>query len=165
MADEVGFDEILRVLSRHEVEFMVVGGIAAILHGSPLTTEDLDVLFRLSGENTVRLHRALSELDAEYLDPAGRRIAPTVQRLATQRMHLLRTKLGRVDVMPSIGKDLRYEDLLGRSRQLEVAGSRVRVLELEAIIESKEQADRPKDRFQLPYLKQLAVELERPTDE
>jgi hypothetical protein len=44
MASALRFDEILRVLIRHEVEFIVVGGIAAVLQGSPLTTEDPDVV-------------------------------------------------------------------------------------------------------------------------
>jgi len=45
MATELRFDEVLRVFVRNEVEFIVVGGIAAIPQGSPLTTEDIDIVY------------------------------------------------------------------------------------------------------------------------
>lgn len=56
---------------------------------------------------------------------------------------------------------LSYEDLVERSRFFKVADFRVRVLDLDAIIETKEQAGRPKDRYQLPYLRQLLAEIRR----
>lgn len=62
MATELRFDEILRVLTRNEVEFIVVGGVAAILQGSPLTTEDVDIVYLPSEENNTRLAKALGEL-------------------------------------------------------------------------------------------------------
>jgi predicted nucleotidyltransferase len=49
MATELRFDEVLRILSRNGVQFILVGGVAAILQGSPLTTEDVDVVY-LSSE-------------------------------------------------------------------------------------------------------------------
>ena len=85
MATELRFDEVLRVLTRNEVEFIVVGGVAAIHQGSPLNTEDVDVVYLPSEENNTRLARALRELEAYYLDPAGRHIEPNVSRLASMR--------------------------------------------------------------------------------
>lgn len=55
---------ILRVLSAHEVEFIVVGGVSAVLHGAPVTTFDLDIVHRRTPENIDRLLAALRELDA-----------------------------------------------------------------------------------------------------
>ena len=161
MATELRFDEVLRVLIRNEVEFIVVGGIAAILQGSPLTTEDVDVVYLSSAENNLRLAKALGELEAHYFDPAGRQIEPDASRLASMRMHLLKTNCGRVDVLRTVGKNLAYHDLIERSRVLDVAELRVRVLDLEAIIETKEHADRPKDRSQLLFLRQLLTEIRR----
>lgn len=161
MATELRFDEILRVLTRNEVEFIVVGGVAAILQGSPLTTEDVDVVYLSSEENNTRLAKALGELDAYYFDPAGRHFEPDVFRLASMRMHLLKTSCGRVDVLRTVGDDLAYHDLVERSRVLDVAEFRVRALDLEAIIETKEHADRPKDRYQLLFLRQLLAEIQR----
>lgn len=161
MPAEVRFDEALRILTRHEVEFIVVGGIAAILQGSPLTMGGVDVVYLASEENCRRLAEALDEMDASYADPAGRRILPDAARLASVRVHLTNTSCGRVDLMRTVGNDLAYRNLIGRTRVLEVAELEIRVLELEAIIETKEQADRPKDRYQLPFLRQLLAEIRR----
>ncbi|HEV7785321.1 MAG TPA: hypothetical protein VGQ28_08295 [Thermoanaerobaculia bacterium] len=161
MATELRFDEVLRVFIRNEVEFIVVGGIAAILQGSPLTTEDVDVVYLSSETNNFRLAKALGELEAYYFDPAGRQIEPDASRLASMRVHLLKTRCGRVDVLRTVGKDLAFRDLVGKSRVLEVEELRVRVLNLETIIETKEHADRPKDRYQLLFLRQLLAEIRR----
>jgi hypothetical protein len=161
MATELRFDEVLRVFIRNEVEFIVVGGIAAILQGSPLTTEDVDVVYLSSEKNNFRLAKALGELEAYYFDPAGRQIEPDASRLAAMRIHLLKTRCGRVDVLRTVGKDLAFHDLVGKSRVLEVEELRVRVLDLETIIETKEHADRPKDRYQLLFLRQLLAEIRR----
>ena len=159
MALELKLDEALGILTRNQVDFLVVGGVAAILQGAPITTEDLDVLYLSTDENHIRLARALAELDAHYFDPAGRHIEPDVSKLATVRIHLLVTRCGRVDVLRTVGNDLTYDDLVERSRVFDVADFQVRVLDLEAIIESKEYADRPKDRYQLLFLRQLLAEI------
>ena len=64
MAVEAKFDEVLRVLSRKKVEFIVVGGIAAILQGSPLSTEDIDWVYLSSEKNLSLLATVLRELEA-----------------------------------------------------------------------------------------------------
>ena len=158
---QVRFDEALRILTRHEVEFIVVGGIAAILQGSPLSTEDVDVVYLATEDNCRRLAEALDEMDASYADPAGRQIRPDAERLAGARVHLTNTSCGRVDLMRTVGDDLGYRQLIERTRELEVAELRVHVLDLEAIIETKEHAGRPKDQSQLPFLRQLVAEIER----
>ena len=160
MATEARFDEILRTLSSHEVDYIVVGGVAAVLQGSPLTTEDVDIVFASNDENLARLASALDELEALYLDPAGRQISPDAGRLASTKINLLRTKYGRLDALRSVGNELGFEDLVARSAFLEVDGFAFRVLGLEAIIETKEQANRPKDQYQLPYLRQLLDEIQ-----
>ncbi len=165
MATELRFDEVLRVLTRNEVEFILVGGVAAILQGSPLTTEDVDIVYLPSEDNNLRLARALAELKAYYFDPAGRHIEPDVSRLASMKLHLLKTSCGRLDVLRTVGKDLGYQDLVEKSRMLDVAELRVRVLDLETIIETKEHADRPKDRYQLLFLRQLLAEIQRLDEE
>jgi hypothetical protein len=161
MASALRFDEILRVLCRYEVDFILVGGIAAILQGSPLTTEDVDIVYLSSDENRSRLLGALDELEARYLDPAGRHIVPDASKLESMRMHLLRTRCGRLDVLRTVGAELGYDDLLGNTAQLAVEELQVRVLDLATIIESKEHANRPKDRYQLPFLRQLLAESRR----
>lgn len=145
--------EILKVLARHEVEFVLVGGVAAIIEGAPVSTFDLDVVVSKTAENLRRLLPALQEIDARYLDPADRHIVPDADKLATFKIHRLVTTLGALDVMETIGAGLSYADLLSDTRVVEVAGANIRTLGLETIIRSKEQANREKDRATLHVLR------------
>lgn len=147
--------ELLRALVRHRVEFVLVGGGAAVLAGAAFTTEDLDVVPSFEPENLDRLIGALEELDARYLDPAGRRIAPTRERLESHRLNLLRTSLGRLDVLHRVEPGLDFRQLVERSSWVEVEELRIRTLDLDALIESKEATGRDKDRAHLLILREL----------
>lgn len=146
---------MLVTLGRHGVDFIVVGGVAAVVHGAPITTEDLDVVYAVTPENVERLAAALGEMGAIYRDPAGRRIAPDAGRLSAFRLSLLDTRLGRLDVLREIGRGQRYEDLLPQSEQIELDATKVWVLGLATVIESKEHAGRPKDHMALPFLREV----------
>ena len=150
----VRFLGLLRVLVRHGVDFLVVGGVAAQLEGAPILTLDLDILYDKAPENLERLLSALGELKAHYRDPAGRHIEPDLGKLATMRTNLLHTELGALDVLSVIGHGFTYQDLVGRTIVYELGAMEVRVLELAGVIESKEQANRDKDRAVLPILRQ-----------
>jgi hypothetical protein len=150
----VKFLGLLRVLLHHGVDFFVVGGVAAQLEGAPIVTFDLDVLFDKAPDNLDRLLAALHELKARYRDPAGRHIEPDKEKLETFRVNLLLTELGALDVLGTIGSGLTYQDLVDRTLSYELGETRVRVLELAAVIETKEQANRDKDRAALPVLRQ-----------
>jgi hypothetical protein len=145
---------LLRTLLHHRVDFCVVGGVAAQLAGAPILTLDLDVLFDKAPENLDRLLAALRELNARYRDPAGRHIEPDVSKLDTMQIHLLLTDLGALDLLGTIGNGLTYQDLSPRTVFYQLGEARVRVLELAAVIETKEHANRDKDRATLPVLRQ-----------
>jgi predicted nucleotidyltransferase len=147
------FLDILRVLTRHGVDFILVGGVAAILEGAPVSTLDLDIMVHPTGEDRDRLLKALGELNARYFDPAGRHILPDRAKLDTLRLHRFLTDSGPLDVLESIGDGLSFGDLSGETQLYEVAGVSLRVLRLEAIIRSKEQAGREKDLAVLPILR------------
>ncbi len=97
---------------------------------------------------------ALREVDAIYRDPAGRHIVPDVERLLAGKIHLLETRSGYLDVLTAIGAGLTFEDLEPRSISMEVAGLTVKVLDLAVVIETKEHANRPKDRAVLYELRE-----------
>jgi hypothetical protein len=151
------FFDILRVLTRHQVDFILVGGLAAILEGAPVSTFDLDIVWNRTPENQPRLLTALHELNATYLDPAGRHIVPDVGKLATLRIHRLKTDFGPLDVMETIGHGMAYQDLVDKSQLYEIDEMRIRILGLETIILSKEQAMREKDRATLPILRRTLL--------
>jgi hypothetical protein len=152
MVGAVRFLETLRVLARHEVEFVIVGGVAAVLEGAPVMTFDLDVVYARSPQNNERLAGALRDLNARYKDLAGRRILPDTTKLSTVNVHLLDTDQGPLDLLYRVRGDLDYAAVLGRSVRYEVGGLVVNVLALESVIECKRFANRDKDRAVLPIL-------------
>lgn len=155
MPVESRFLELIRTVVAHEVDAIVVGGIAAILHGAPVMTADLDLLFDPAPENLARIDRMLTTLEAHYADPAGRYILPTLDKLADLRIHLLRTRFGRLDLLRTIGHGEDFASLKQRSQEFELDGMTIRVLDLEAIIATKRAAGRPKDLAALPLLLEL----------
>ena len=162
----VKFRGLLQALLRHGVDFFVVGGVAAQLEGAPIVTFDLDILYDKAPENLDRLLGVLQELKARYRDPAGRHIEPDLAKLQTMRTHLLLTELGALDVLSQIGAGWTFPDLAGRTLLYKLGEDSVRVLELSAVIESKEQANRDKDRAVLPVLRQtLALKTEISQDD
>ncbi len=154
MPAKLSFIEMLEVLTRHRVDFIVVGGVAAILEGTPISTFDLDIVHPRTPENNERLLAALRELNARYKDPAGRVLLPDSSRLETLKTHLLSTDLGPLDVLTIIGENLTYSDLLDNTNEHEIENFQVRALDLRTIIETKEYANRPKDQIALIYLRQ-----------
>jgi hypothetical protein len=154
----VRFRELLQSLLSCSVDFIIVGGVAAVLEGAPVSTFDLDVVYADNEKNLCRLSEALLQLDAVYVDLAGRRIRPTIDRLRGGGHHLLRTRYGRLDVLGSVGDGQTFEMLLPRARQRTLHGMTLLVLSLGAVIESKEAADRPKDRAVLDLLRQTLRE-------
>jgi hypothetical protein len=76
------FKDALEVFARHDVELIVVGGVAAVIGGAPMATFDVDVVHARNAGNLERLRAALEELDACYRDPAGRQLRPESADLA-----------------------------------------------------------------------------------
>ena len=101
MPGDIPLVGLLRVLVRHEVEFVMVGGVAAVLNGAPVTTFDLDILHRRTPENVERLVAALVELDA-YLRTDSRRIRPTVSPLGGPWRALMATSPGVLGALGTI---------------------------------------------------------------
>ncbi|MBA2578871.1 MAG: hypothetical protein H0V05_19885 [Euzebyaceae bacterium] len=163
-----GFDpeEIIRVLARHGVRYVLVGGVAARLHGSPTLTEDVDVTPERSADNLGRLAAALGDLSARLAVPdvdEGLAI-PLDERTFNAPVMKFTTRAGEVDVVLETLAAGDYAVLAPRAVTYEVFGLRLAVASLDDIIASKAASDRPKDRAHLPVLRQLARELASPRD-
>jgi predicted nucleotidyltransferase len=147
---------ILQSLAEREVEFIVVGGMSAVLRGAPLTTRDLDIVYRRDAKNIERALAALHRLDARFrIKPE---MSPNASHLESTGHKLLNTNRGRLDMLGSIGKQLTYEDLIEYSDELQVDDLRVRVLRLEKLIELKEELRRDTDVAMLPVLRATLAE-------
>lgn len=147
----LSFRHLIESLLRHEVEFVVVGGVAAVLHGAPVTTFDLDALFRVSEQNAQRLLAALDSLHARYRGHTPP-LRPTKQDLLAGGHLLLATDAGPLDMLGFIGEHQRFDDLAHAIVKIDVGGIRVPVLELDELIRQKRQLSRDKD---LPALRLL----------
>ena len=140
------FTKILQLLSDHHVEFIIIGGAAAIVHGSSRLTQDLDVAYRRTRENITRLSNAL-EKQNPYLRGAPPGL-PFHWSEDTIRMGLnftLQTDLGDLDLLGEVTGGGKYEDLLDHTFEIEVFGVHCLCLDLETLIHVKRAAGRPKD--------------------
>lgn len=158
-------ERVLSTLHRHRVDFVLIGGLAAVVHGSTLTTVDIDITPERSDANLGRLSAALTELDARVRtaqEPDGVAFPIDAGFLAAQP-HLLDlvTDAGDVDLtftpaaFPNGYDDLRTRVVLVHL----VDEGNTAVATLDAVIESKRTANRPKDQAALPYLESLRSEL------
>ena len=143
---------LLTALLDGHVEFIVIGGAAAILHGSSTTTQDLDVIHRRTEENVARLLAALARLDATIRELGDRKLRPDHQLLLHGRQPLLSTALGDLDTLCTLHDGRGYDELLPHSIEMEVDARPLRVLDLDTLIQVKAAANRPKDRLVLPIL-------------
>ena len=155
---------MLRTLAVHQVRFIVIGGFAAVLHGSPLFTADADVTPDPDPDNLRRLCEALRDMDARIRtpsDPDGLPFSCDATFLLQMSMVNLRTEYGDFDLsFRPAAFDGGYQALAEHAVQFDVGGFVVLVAALPDIIRSKERADRDKDRAALPYLRALQDEIE-----
>jgi predicted nucleotidyltransferase len=149
---------LLRALVDHGVDFIIVGGVSAVLHGAPVTTFDLDVVHSRTPDNLTRLLKALQDLDADYRGRGDQTLPPTVARLGSPGHQLLMTRFGPLDLLGTIGAGHDYEDLLAHTLELQVSGIPVRILDLETLIRTKVELDRDKDRAVINILRRTLDE-------
>jgi len=154
------FRAMVRVLARHEVDFAIVGGMAGVMQGAPIHTQDLDVLYSLARPNPARLLAAVEELDALFWgDP--RNLRPSLSHMESQGHKLLATRCGRIDCLGTIEESTTLEDVQGHLDWMELDGTPVRVLSLPRLIEVKRKLSRPKDQLALLQLEATLDEREK----
>lgn len=147
-------ESLLETLATSDVEFIVVGLLAAVAQGAPVTTHDLDIVHRRTPENIAKLVDVLvDKLDARY---RGRTdvLRPTAEILAGPGHSLLKTNLGPLDVLGAIEGGRDYDSLLPSSHRIEISGHPVYILGLATLIELKRGSTRLKDQLVLPVLEE-----------
>ncbi len=152
--------ELLKQLTGAGVEFIVVRGAAAVLHGAPITTEDLDIVHRRSPENVARLKTLLDRLDAYVRELANRRLPPQESTLLGEGHVLLSTRLGPLDCLGTLIDGRGFEELVSHSESIKDEGAEFLVVDLPTLIELKTKTGRAKDRLMLPVLVALAEQLD-----
>jgi hypothetical protein len=151
---ESDFYEILRALHEAAADVLLVGGLSAVINGAPTTTFDVDVVHSREPANIARLLPVLESLDAIFRIQPARRLKPAATHLSGKGRINLITRYGPLDLLGTIGDDLGYQDLLPHSTEMDIGGGvRIHVLNLEKLIEIKEELPGEKDRAMLPLLR------------
>lgn len=154
---------IFRALARQRVEYVLIGGLAAVLHGAPLVTQDADICPRRTPENLTRLAAAMRAMGARiraHNKPNGIAFTCDADFLARMKMVNLTTRFGDFDIaFEPAAFTTGYEGLAAHAVTFTIDGIDVKVASLSDIIASKQNANRAKDNAALPLLYALEDEI------
>ena len=159
------FQRLLALLAEAEVEFVVIGGLAATVHGSAHVTYDVDVCYERSLVNIERLCRALASVHPHLRGAPGDipfRFDPSTVLAGLN--FTLDTDLGALDLLGEVPPLGEFPHVAAHAETVELFGFRVHVLSLEALIRSKRAAGRPKDLLVIPELEALLELRKRPPE-
>ena len=155
-------EAICRVLDRHGVDCIVIGGVGAILQGVPGVTQDLDIVPEPAADNLSRLTAALREMKAEVAHVGPVQPHPDGDWLGAAKTWNFLTEHGRFDVLFAPAGTEGFADLARRAERMPLdATLTVVVASVEDLIRMKEAAGRAKDELTLPFLRWLR---DRPAD-
>jgi hypothetical protein len=156
MTPPTDFEGVLRALLASRVEFILIGGLAATVHGSARATFDIDVVYRRTPDNIGRLTTALEPL-SPYLRGAPPGLPFRFDPATVERglNFTLATALGGLDLLGEVVGGGRYEDLVPRSQVIALFGFECRCVTLDTLIQLKRAAGRPRDLEALAELESL----------
>jgi hypothetical protein len=149
------------MLVRARAEFIVIGGVAATIHGSARATYVVDLLYSRNEENIQRLANSLAPHKAHLREaPPGLPFDWDAKTIRNGLNFTLTTELGDIDLLGDVGGET-YQTLSPHSFEVEAFGVRFKCLDLPTLIRIKEAAGRPKDREAVAELRVLLEESEK----
>jgi predicted nucleotidyltransferase len=134
--------DFLKILTDHEVEFIIIGLSAAALQGAPVVTQDIDIWFK--DLNSPKLKKALKQAKVTYIPPFG--LNPPM--FAGESTDL-------IDIVLSVTGLDKFDDEVKDTFEIELTNFKIKVLPLEKIIKSKKKLGRPKDKLVIPVLEEV----------
>lgn len=155
-------ESVIRLLGRHGVRYILIGGLAAVTHGAPLITQDIDICYARDDTNLHGLAAALTEVHAE-LRGADRRVRVRLdaKMLMSGDAFRFTTDIGWLDLLGTPAGTDGYEDLARTADSFDVFGYRILVASVEDLIRMKRASGRPKDLLALEELGALRDESSR----
>jgi hypothetical protein len=149
-------EDLVKRLVPGQVEFVVVGGVSAVLHGATITTRDLDLCYRRTPENIARLVAALGPLQPRPRGfPTGLPFIFDERTIRLGNNFTLEVGDESLDLLGEMSAVGGYEQIISNCLAIEIAGFPVKLLALEDLITTKTAANRPKDLAVLPELRLL----------
>ncbi len=146
----------MRRLDAAGVDFVVIGGIAAVAHGSQQITQDLDIVYAVDEANLMRLSRALIALDAKLRGVTEEvPFVPDARALKQVRVLMLDSDEGRLNLMVQPDGSKGYDQLRAGSLEAVVEGIAIRVAGIDDLIAMKKATGRPKDRVHVEELEAI----------
>lgn len=157
LGESLQLEPLLQTLDRHGVDFVVIGGIAGLAHGSAYPTYDFDIAYSRDPSNLRRLAAALEEIGVTLRGaPADLPFQLDAQALANGANFTFDTEFGSFDVLGDIAGIKSYEELRRDSKFDRLAGVDVRIASLDHLIAMKRAANRAKDRVMAMEYVELA---------
>ena len=157
------FSQLLGRLADAGLDFVIVGGFAAVSHGSAYVTKDVDICVVLSDENLTRLRVALKDLKPWHrMMPQKLSFLEVPPAGQTVRNLYLQTDLGMVDILSSVLGLGEFDRLKQNAELLEVDGRKFHVISLEDLIIAKEAMGREKDLLTAKELRAIAARRKQP---
>ena len=150
---------ILEGLIEAGVDFILVGGLAAVVQGAPVTTMDVDIVHNQSPENIARLLAFLKSIGAFHRRPDDKLIEPQEGDISGMGHALFTTRLGPIDVLAAIEEGRTYGDLLEHTVAIGFRNHTIRVLDLKMLIQLKRASTNLKDKQRLPVLEETLRQL------
>lgn len=139
--------DILKRLNDQQVKYVLVGGMACVIHGSQVVTQDVDICAPFTAENLKGLCAALVDVHPRFR--MTRDLQPMPQKadtLSTFNNLYLITDLGQLDILSEITGVGKYSDLEQHTIAVDLRGISVRVLDIDTLILAKKAMNAPKDR-------------------
>jgi hypothetical protein len=153
--------ELTRRLIEAQVEFVLVGGFAAVAHGVTLVTRDVDICCRFSEGNLMRIQKAFAGLNPAHRSKPDLPLALTPSQCARMKNLYLKTDLGVVDCLGEVLGVGDFDAVLQHSVELELPFGNCRILDLETLIRAKEAMNREHDRITVRQLREIRRRLEQ----
>ena len=149
-------EESLKLLGQHNVDCVIIGGVAATLHGATILTNDLDVCYARSAGNLEKLATMLRAVNARLRTvPADVPFLLDADSLRRGLNFTFSTDVGSLDLLGEVAGVGLYEDVVSGAIMYELFGYLFPVIDIEKLILAKRTAGRPKDMITLPELEAI----------
>ena len=147
--------ELTRRLVEAQVEFVLIGGFAAVAHGATLVTRDVDICCRFEAGNLKRIQRALSDLHPVHRSRPDLPLDLTLEQCARLKNPYLKTDLGALDCLGEVLGVGDFDAVLNQSVEVELPFGPCKILDINSLIRAKEAMNRDHDRITVRQLKQI----------
>ena len=155
-------ESVIRLLGRHKLRYVLIGGLAAVTHGAPLVTQDVDICYARERDDLDRLAAALGEVHATLrgADP-GLPFRSDALTLRAGDRFTFTTDIGWIAILGTPSGTGGYEDLARTADRFTLFGHAVLVASVDDLIRMKRAAGRPKDLLAAEELGALREELDQ----